>query len=61
MQNKILLITLILFMTSLVLKSQSQIYDYERQSLISREYRDGKEVDDFREIGKAQVGVGMVT
>ncbi|HIE26155.1 TPA: hypothetical protein EYP66_02590 [Candidatus Poribacteria bacterium] len=58
--RKKFLFLIISFMTFYALMGQSQVYDYERQSIVFREYRHGKETDGYREIGKAQVSLSPI-
>ena len=49
------LILLSLIAIGWIQKADSQVYDYERESILSRIQRDGKDTNDYREIGAAEV------
>ena len=49
------LILLSLIAVGWIPKADSQVYDYERESILSRIQRDGKDTNDYREIGEAEV------
>ena len=59
-RNKMKPIVFTLILLSLIAvggipKADSQVYDYERESILSRIQRDGKDTNDYREIGAAEV------